>query len=958
MRLGHFDMLPERAFQRVGTRMTLEGGSGGGGNGNSYYDNMNRLYGVQSQAAQYMLDNSMPYIPQYMSNSSQMVAEANNGSLNNKMRSIAEDNATTAAGQSTEAMNQNLARYGVNPNSGAFADMNLKNSVGNAANTAKAKNDAGMWVEDQKWNRNAGALGQATGMGTGAMQSTGQAATGYSVAGGNQAMYGAANAAGYGKFGSALAGSAFKDGGAVEGKRGLGLAYAKGGAVKKCGTAAKPGLHMAVGGGVPSSNPWAAYQNNNPIQTGQQGNGGSNPFGSIVTGLAMGAAPMVIGKGVKYGLSTLKDAMTPVKDGQGTLSNISELERSRLTEQGLDNAKNNWPTAPVDPSSAVEPSSAPVDAVADKTADAVASNVGEAVAKEAADEAASNIPGVGSFVGAGLDAAKGNYLKAGLRLAGDTLVPGLGTATSLGLSLAGVNVANGGAIKRKNMKPGGAVSGPGTGTSDDVPAWLSDGEHVQNDVSASLIGLNTLDAINNEGLKVREGKTSAAAAKKRIGQILDKRGDELSGDDEKPGLHMAFGGNVGIALGAAADEWDKQKQLGMAQSLTDLRLNLAKPQLDTLGAQTASAQSTYDLNIRRNQDAQADADRNRQTSSVGYIGRNLGAGNQAGAIDEGNKYLATDSRYSGRKATGFTPTQGGVNMVLDDGTEIPFSNEYLKQGIQHVDNTKYEKQFDPYSGTGHSFNPKTGQWTVGVQGSNTEGRNKTPTAIQVDKYYRDQGQLTPQEMRSRDQYVLTARRSAMPGQEEAAAESALREWHEANPSAGKPIAQPAQQVTQPQSAVNPGIGRLIGVPQQQTPAQPTAPQPAPVAPPVQKPVSSVPPPAPVQQVAEAQPEPVTTLRPTSLGLSDINSVAPRIGSAANGYGLANVRTGRSSGSHSIDEQRAKTAAERKQHDLDLAKSDYEQAKADFEYAKEGSVLKESRRNRMNEAKARLDSLSS
>lgn len=46
------------------------------------------------------------------------------------------------------------------------------------------------------------------------------------------------------------------------------------------------------------------------------------------------------------------------------------------------------------------------------------------------------------------------------------------------------------------LATGGAVSGPGTGTSDSIPAWLSNGEYVINAEAVSRVGLPILNAIN------------------------------------------------------------------------------------------------------------------------------------------------------------------------------------------------------------------------------------------------------------------------------------------------------------------------------------------------------------------------------------------------------------------------------------------------------------------------------
>jgi hypothetical protein len=46
------------------------------------------------------------------------------------------------------------------------------------------------------------------------------------------------------------------------------------------------------------------------------------------------------------------------------------------------------------------------------------------------------------------------------------------------------------------MQTGGYISGPGTGTSDSIPAMLSNGEYVINAKSVASVGIPTLDNIN------------------------------------------------------------------------------------------------------------------------------------------------------------------------------------------------------------------------------------------------------------------------------------------------------------------------------------------------------------------------------------------------------------------------------------------------------------------------------
>jgi hypothetical protein len=57
-----------------------------------------------------------------------------------------------------------------------------------------------------------------------------------------------------------------------------------------------------------------------------------------------------------------------------------------------------------------------------------------------------------------------------------------------------ITKAQGGIVK--HFGPGGGVSGPGTGTSDSIPAMLSNGEYVIRAASVQAIGVPMLDKIN------------------------------------------------------------------------------------------------------------------------------------------------------------------------------------------------------------------------------------------------------------------------------------------------------------------------------------------------------------------------------------------------------------------------------------------------------------------------------
>jgi len=751
MRYNHFDMLPERAFQRVGGRMTLEGGSGGGGS-QAYYGNMDQLYGVQAQAAQYMLDNSMPYIPEYLSNSNQMVNEAMNGSLDKRLRGIAEQDALTSAAQATEANNQNLARYGVNPNSGAFVDAGLKTSVMNAANTTAAKNRVGEFVEGQKWNRNAGALGQVTGMGMGSMESLGGTARGYGAAGNSMMGNESLNAAGYGKFGAAVASNAFKDGGKVDKTN-------------------KPGLHLAAGG--TSSNPWASWKNNNPIQTTNQNNNGGGT-GDALGAVALGAAPIVLGKGMKAGLSAVKGAMTPASPaaatptastGSGLTTGTASVETGGAMANGTEGLAAAKGAA--DGSAAV----AGADAATATTAATTGAETAALTGTLEGAAATGAVIDAGAGGGAALGALAADGAAAGGAAAAGELTAAAGASATMGpvgwvaagaLALGAYGAsrgwfkfADGGDVNRKDFTPGGDVSGPGTATSDAIPAWLSDGEHVNNATAVQLAGLDTLETINNAGLSVREGKQSTESAKAKIGKAMIERGKELTAGlhlakGGKVGCKMASGGNVGIALGAAADEWNKQRVLGMEQALTDLQVKKARPQLALQDAQIAAGDAQFKLSEATSKAGlgmvsdQANNQRMQQNlTGISLAQKLLGSGiskvmggDVVGGIADMNKAAPEGAPT----ILSLSPAKdnAGINALMSDNSTQFIPTAIAQSAMAAVNPKTYESKHDN-AGNFYSFDPSKGTHKLDVKGDPSNIKQHLPKEMLIAQDLVDSG---------------------------------------------------------------------------------------------------------------------------------------------------------------------------------------------------------------------------
>lgn len=691
----------------------------GGGSGSPYYENMDRLYGAQSRAAEFMLDQSMPRLPGYMQNTQDMTTEAMSGALGNRLRDRAGADADAAAGNALNAMNQNLASYGVNPNSGLFAGQNRKLAVSNAANKTSAMNQAGLAAEDMKWNRNAGALAQATGMGTGSMSQMSSAAGGYGGMASQMAGQDAANAQGFGQFGAAMAKSAFADGGEVK---------------------------LANGG-----NAWEQYKAQNKLITGGVRQNSVNPWMAV----AAGAAPVVIGKGVKaawnsdvvqdnvvkpakeaisntfksawdkmtspgdatapvsgdtvqpatdtpsvtesapvaenvvdsapldegvtpiaetvveevalgpvadigaeYGKEWLSDLGTEALSGGFAWADGGEVKMARGGMLNMSNAKAmKMPSvSSMDASGAMKVSSKPTtismpkvakmsaapeketaspgdavrggrdaynsmegasgaadmttsggEAVTQQTAEALGEAGLEQGSKQAAAIAAQDagfeqaaegtgMGGAASAVKGVIDIANGRdageaAADAAASYAGSQAGQAIGTAVAgpvgtviggaLGGLLGGSLFAEGGDVEREDFRPGGDVQGPGTETSDDIPAWLSNGEVVENADAVKMPAEETkavidqweqeggstkdlLLAINEEGLKKRNAFACGGVA---------KHGVKLAGGG-------FLGGNLGIALGAGVNQWQRMNE-------EDRRASAEKRQQEMFDRQTA-----------------------------------------------------------------------------------------------------------------------------------------------------------------------------------------------------------------------------------------------------------------------------------------------------------------------------------------------------------------------------------
>lgn len=136
-----------------------------------------------------------------------------------------------------------------------------------------------------------------------------------------------------------------------------------------------------------------------------------------------------------------------------------------------------------------------------------------------------------------------------------------------------IHTNQGGATAATYQAAGGYIHGPGTGTSDSIPAWLSNGEYVLRAAAVDALGLARLDYMN------RHGRIPAFAS----GGLAT----------QAPSAHAAYPG----ALSATVDT------SGMAQAVRDglasSRLSLTIPGIaGAIDARILAVQQASDMSVR------------------------------------------------------------------------------------------------------------------------------------------------------------------------------------------------------------------------------------------------------------------------------------------------------------------------------------------------------------------------
>lgn len=496
----------------------------GGGGGSQNYANLDALYKEQTDSARLLREQAEANLPSAVNS---YVAETNEvldpGYVEKKAGLAATDMASANAQQSA-ATERSLTSMGVNPNDARFAGSTKATEVANAARLAAGKNVARNEANNYQLNVAKDKVGTFTGQSNNAATQMGNAASGLgSLAASQSNQQLAQQQAQSNNVGNAV--------GAGIAAYGIYNQKKDGGRIKLPAGMKKVECH-AMGGGVGSNQGFFQMQSIAPPPVAQAPQQGGSPVAS-----AIGTANTL--KGL-YNAGAKKGGEAAAKKGtEAAAQKAGEVAATQTGQQAGAIAADTAAAGATDAAA----STAATEATTAAAAEAAAAASTEAAATAAATEAGTAAAGAAAAE-TGATAAASSGLMAGMGTAGAALgaaMPWVGAAMVAGSLLdlwnAGgeVGTQNEGMSEEEaaarfakadqngtiqDIRKGGKVPGEWKGNTDNVPALLTEDEHVINAEAAAMIGHDKLEQINKQGLALRKqgytpGRIKAAGGIRR-----------------------------------------------------------------------------------------------------------------------------------------------------------------------------------------------------------------------------------------------------------------------------------------------------------------------------------------------------------------------------------------------------------------------------------------------------------
>ena len=498
-------------FTPSGSRRLYKGGGGGTQN----YANLDALYKEQTDSARLLREQAEANLPSAVNS---YVAETNEvldpGYVEKKAGMAATDMASANAQQSA-ATERSLTSMGVNPNDARFAGSTKATEVANAARMAAGKNVARNEANNYQLNVAKDKVGTFTGQSNNAATQMGNAASGLgSLATSQSNNQLAQQQAQSNNIGNAV--------GAGIAAYGIYNQKKDGGRIKLPAGLKKVECH-AMGGGVGSNQGFFQMQSIAPPPVAQAPQQGGSPVGS-----ALGTANMIRGL---YNAGAKKGGEAAAKKGaEAAAQKAGEVAATKAGEQAGAIAADTATAGAADAAASTAAEAAAASAATDAAAAAAATEAGTAAATTAAAEAGTAAAGSGLMAGLGTaGAAVGAAMPwVGAAMVAGSLLDLWNAGGEVGTQNEGMSEDEAAARFAKadqngtiqDIRHGGKVPGEWKGNTDNVPALLTEDEHVINAEAAAMIGHDKLEQLNKQGLALRKkgytpGRIKAAGGIRR-----------------------------------------------------------------------------------------------------------------------------------------------------------------------------------------------------------------------------------------------------------------------------------------------------------------------------------------------------------------------------------------------------------------------------------------------------------
>ena len=498
-------------FTPSGSRRLYKGGGGGTQN----YANLDALYKEQTDSARLLREQAEANLPSAVNS---YVAETNEvldpGYVEKKAGMAAADMASANAQQSA-ATERSLTSMGVNPNDARFAGSTKATEVANAARMAAGKNVARNEANNYQLNVAKDKVGTFTGQSNNAATQMGNAASGLGSLATSQSNNQLAQQQASSNNISNAVGAGIAAYGIYNQKK-------DGGRIKLPAGLKKVECH-AMGGGVGSNQGFFQMQSIAPPPVAQAPQQGGSPVGS-----ALGTANMIRGL---YNAGAKKGGEAAAKKGaEAAAQKAGEVAATKAGEQAGVIAADTATAGAADAAASTAAEAAAASAATDAAATAAATEAGTAAATTAAAEAGTAAAGSGLMAWLG---TAGAAVGAAMPWVGAAMVAGslldLGNAGGeVGTQNEGMSEDEAAARFAKadqngtiqDIRHGGKVPGEWKGNTDNVPALLTEDEHVINAEAAAMIGHDKLEQLNKQGLALRKkgytpGRIKAAGGIRR-----------------------------------------------------------------------------------------------------------------------------------------------------------------------------------------------------------------------------------------------------------------------------------------------------------------------------------------------------------------------------------------------------------------------------------------------------------